>query len=153
FLLSASAQSVIVPSMASLAQDTLVKYQLVTSINGFLAAKSGPTKDNPYVLKGTFPETAALIDEMKGIEQSNRFDDKNFYKCHLTNFVKLEGNNYLIQFSYIGIDDRGAPLLRASFRLLARLVDGKFYFYSPLKNNTKSWKSKRVMNVIFHYKD
>ena len=153
FALFVSAQSVIVPSMASLAQDTLVKYQLITSLNGFLAAKKGATRDNPYVLKGTFPETATLIDQLNGIEQSNRFDDKNFYKCHLTNFVKLEGNNYLIQFSYLGIGDRDMPLLRASFRLMGRLIDGKFYFYSPLKANTQSWKSKRIMNVVFHYKD
>ncbi len=151
--LFASAQSVIVPSMASLAEDTLIKYQLITSLNGFLAAKKGATRDNPYVQKGTFPETAALIDQLQGIEQSNRFDDKNFYKCHLTNFVKLDGNNYLIQFSYLGIDDRGAPLLRASFRLMGHVADGKFYFYSPLKTNTQSWKSKRIMNVVFHYKD
>jgi hypothetical protein len=152
FLLSAQAQSIIVPDMASL-QDTVVKKQLIGSLSGFLEARNGLVKDNPYVLKGTLPETAALLDETKGVEQSSRFNDKNFYKCHLTNFVKLDDNGYLVQFSYMGIDDKGTPLLRASFRLMARLVDGRFYFYSPLKANTQSWKSRRVANIVFHYKD
>ena len=146
-------QSIIVPEMASLAQDTVVRKELISSLTGFLAEKDSPIKSNEYVLKGTLPETSALLDEMKAVEQSNRFNDKNFYKCHLTNFVKLEGNNYLIQFSYIGIDNTGTPLLRASFRLMGRNVDGKFYFYSPLKQNTLSWKSRRLANIVFHYKD
>lgn len=139
--------------MASLAQDSVLRKKLIGSLTGFLAGKDGPIKDNEYVLNGTLPETSALLDEMKAVEQSNRFNDKNFYKCHLTNFVKLEGNNYFIQFSYIGIDNTGTPLLRASFRLMGRNVDGKFYFYSPLKQNTQSWKSRRLMNIVFHYKD
>jgi hypothetical protein len=146
-------QSIIVPEMASLAQDTVVRKELISSLTGFLAEKDSPIKSNEYVLKGTLPETSALLDEMKAVEQSNRFNDKNFYKCHLTNFVKLEGNNYLIQFSYIGIDNTGTPLLRASFRLMGRNVDGKFYFYSPLKQNTLSWKSRRFANIVFHYKN
>ncbi|MGZ3999336.1 MAG: hypothetical protein ACXVIY_01845, partial [Mucilaginibacter sp.] len=146
-------QSIVVPEMASLAQDTVVRKELISSLTGFLAEKDSPIKSNEYVLNGTLPETSALLDEMKAVEQSNRFNDKNFYKCHLTNFVKLEGNNYLIQFSYIGIDNTGTPLLRASFRLMGRNVDGKFYFYSPLKQNTLSWKSRRSMNIVFHYKD
>lgn len=146
-------QSIIVPDMASLAQDTVVRKELISSLTGFLAEKDSSIKSNEYVLKGTLPETSALLDEMKAVEQSNRFNDKNFYKCHLTNFVKLEGNNYLIQFSYIGIDNTGTPLLRASFRLMGRNVDGKFYFYSPLKQNTLSWKSRRLANIVFHYKD
>jgi hypothetical protein len=146
-------QSIIVPDMASLAQDTVIRRQLLNSLTGFLAEKDGLIKNNEYVLNGTLPETSALLDELKAVEQSNRFGDKNFYKCHLTNFVRLEGNNYLIQFSYIGIDNTGTPLLRASFRLMGRNVDGKFYFYSPLKQNTQSWKSRRMMNIVFHYKD
>ncbi|MGZ3945871.1 MAG: hypothetical protein ACXVJB_13080, partial [Mucilaginibacter sp.] len=98
-------QSIVVPEMASLAQDTVVRKELISSLTGFLAEKDSPIKSNEYVLNGTLPETSALLDEMKAVEQSNRFNDKNFYKCHLTNFVKLEGNNYLIQFSYIGIDN------------------------------------------------
>ncbi len=153
FSISAYAQSVIVPEMASLARDTVVRNQLIGSLNGFLQEKEGPNKNNKYILNGSLPETSALLDELKHIEQSNRFGDKSFYKCHLTNFVKLEGNKYLIQFAFIGIDSNRTPVLRAAFRFLAELTDGKFYFYSPLKQNTLSWKSKRYGNIVFHFKD
>jgi len=133
-------------------RDTVIKNQLISSLNGFLSEKDSPNKDNKYVLKEDLLETSALLDEMKGMEQSSRYNDKTFYKCHLTNVVKLEGENYIIQFSYIGIGE-GTPLLRASFRLIARNMNGQFYFSSPLKQNTQYWKSRRLANITFHYKD
>jgi len=147
-----SAQSVIVTNMASLSQDTVVKKQLINSLEGFLKEKSGPAKDNHYVLKEDLPQTLVLLDEMKGIEQSAKYNDKNFYKCHLTNVVKLDAVNYIVQFSYLGIAE-GEPVLRASYKMLAKYANGQFYFYSPLKQNTRAWKSKRYMNIVFHYKD
>jgi len=152
-LASASfAQSVIVTNMASLSQDTVMKKQLVGSLEGFLREKGGPAKNNPYILKEYLPETAVLLDELTGIEQSAKYNDKNFYKCHLTNVVKYDAANYAVQFSYLGIAE-GEPVLRASYKMLAKYANGQFYFYSPLKQNTRSWKSKRMMNVVFHYKD
>jgi hypothetical protein len=148
---SSSAQSVIVPDMASLAQDTVVKNQLISSLNGFLGQKDGPNKDNRYVLKEDLPETSALLDEIKGVEQSNKYNIKNFYKCHLANVVKLEAGDYLVQFSYLGIAD-SVPVMRACFRVMAKARDGKFYFSSPLKWNTISWKTRKTGNVSFHYK-
>ncbi len=153
FSISAFSQSVIVTEMASLAKDTSVRNQLISSVNGFLKEKDGPIKNNTYVLAGTFPETSALLDELKHIGQSNRFADQNFYKCHLTNFVKLEANKYLIQLAFIGVDSNRTPVFRAAFRFLAELTDCKFYFCSPLKQNTLSWKSKRLGNIDFHFKD
>src|SRR5581483_7526263 len=97
FAVPVSGQSIIVPVMVSLTQDTLVENQLVTSLNGFLNKKDGPNKDNRYVLQEDLPETSVLLDELKNIEQSSKYNDKEFYKCHLTNFVKLDANNYLVQ--------------------------------------------------------
>src|SRR5207248_259488 len=45
------------------------------------------------------------------------------------------------------------PVLRASFRLMAKRKEGRFYFYSPLKQNTVSWKTRKINNITFHFKD
>jgi hypothetical protein len=36
---------------------------------------------------------------------------------------------------------------------LAKNKNNQFYFASPLKQNTRAWKVRRVGNVTFHYKD
>jgi len=144
------AQSVIIENGINLPQDTVLKKQLISSLNGFLAQKEQPNSDNKFVLKEDLLETSALLDEMKGMEGNSKA--KDFFKAYLNNAVKLDENNFIIQLSYIGILDN-APLLRATFNLLAKKEDGKFYFSSPLKQNTAGWRIKKRNNVTFHFKD
>ena len=152
FTYCASAQSVIVPGYINLPKDTVVKNELITSLNGFLAQKEKPNKENTFVLKANLLETSDLLDEMKGMEQNAQAKDNNFYKCYLSNVIKVDDNNFMVQFSYIGVN-MGNPILRASFRLLAKRDGEVFYFYSPLKQNTIAWKVKKYGNLTCYYKD
>ena len=146
------AQSVIIAGNIKLPKDSVVKNQLIASLNNFLKQKDQPNKENKYVLKDDLLETAALLDEMKGMDQNVKLKDNGFYKCYLSNVVKQNDNNYIIQISYIGVTE-STPALRASFRLLAKKSDSIFYFSSLLKRNTLSWKTKKMGNVTYHYKD
>lgn len=141
----------IIPNNVNLPQDTLTK-QLISALNGFLAKKEKPNKDNPFVLKEELLATSALLDEMKGIEQNVTLKAAGFYRPYLTNVVKQGEGRYAVQFSYIGVAG-DTPLMRASFKLLAKQVNGRFYFYSPLRRNTSSWKVKSRGVVSFHYRD
>ena len=149
---SLHAQSVIVPTWVNLPQDTIVKNQLINSLNGFLSQKENPNKDNTYVLKECLLETSDLLDEIKGMEQNAKKQDKDFYKCYLTNVIKVDVNNYIVQFSYIGVDDN-TPRLRASFKLRAKRIGDEFHFYSPLKQNTIAWRVKKYNDLTCYYKD
>jgi hypothetical protein len=146
------AQSVIIPGNIKLPKDSVIKSQLIGSLNGFLQQKDQPNKDNKFVLKEDLLETSALLDEMKGMDQDAKRKDNSFYKCYLSNVVKQDDNNYVVQVSYIGLADN-APVYRAGFRLLAKRRDDVFYFSSPLKRSTWSWKAKNMGNVTYRYKD
>jgi hypothetical protein len=134
-----------------LPKDSLVAKQLVKSLNGFLSQKESPNKENTYILKDDLLETSILLDEMKGIEKSGKFKDNNFYKGYLTNVVQIDLSNFIIQLSYLGVNEN-IPMLCASFELLAKYKDDKFYFLSPLKRNTLSWQTKKIGNSTFLYK-
>ncbi|HEU4791529.1 MAG TPA: hypothetical protein VFS71_17710 [Flavobacterium sp.] len=141
----------IVPVNINLPKDTIISNNLIKSLNGFLSLKDNPNKENSFVLKEDLPETSLLLDEIKGIEKSEKFKDNNFYKGYLTNIVELDKNNFLIQFSYIGLNEN-IPVLVASFEILAKQKNNEFYFLSPLKRNTISWKSKKIANCTFYFK-
>lgn len=143
---------IIVKPNISLPKDTIVSNNLIKSLNGFLASKEKPNSENPYVQNQDLLETSVLLDEMKEIEKSTKYKDDNFYKAYLNNIVPLDPNNFLIQFSYIGINEN-APITVASFEILAQQKETQFYFCSPLKRNTTSWKIKKSENIIFHYKN
>ncbi len=150
FTFFASAQSIIISNGIRLPEDTVVKKQLINSLNGFLSQKEQPAKENKFVLKEDLLETSDLLDEMKGIEKNANAND--FFKPYLTNAVMLDERHFIIQLSYIGIMDN-SPLLRASFKLLAKKEGEQFYFSSPLKQNTLAWKSKKHNGLTCYYKD
>jgi hypothetical protein len=142
----------IVPVNINLPKDTIVSNQLIKSLNGFLSLKENENKGNPYVLNEDLLETSVLLDEMKGIEKSGKYKDDNFYKGYLTNAVELDKNNFLIQFCYIGVNEN-TSILAASFEIVAKHIDMKFYFSSPIKRNTFSWQTKKIGNCTFHFKN
>ncbi len=145
-------QSLIVMDGVSLPKDSATKNELISSLNGFLDQKEGPNKENKFVLKEDLLAMSALLDEIKGMEKNAKLKDDHFYKAYLTNAVKLDNSDLLVQFAYVGTSEN-APVLRASFRLLAKKQDGQFYFYSVLKQNTLAWKTKKLNNITFHFKD
>ena len=152
FKLSSFGRAPVVRSRICFSTDSVLKKDLLRDLDSLLAQKERPNKQNKYVLKEGLLEMWALLDEMKGVEKSTRPNDVNFYKAYITSIVNLSSDNFLIQLSYLRVVDK-APVLRASFRLLAKKQGDHFYFYSPLKQNTKSWKTKKLNNITFHYKD
>lgn len=132
-------------------QDTVTR-QVLTSLNSFIAQKDKAAKENSYILKSDLLEATALLDEMKGIGQNQKLQDPNFYKPVVTNLTKLNDGQFIIQLSYIGVSDN-TPAISASFKWLAKLMNGRVYFYSPLKQNTAGWRTKKKHNITFYYKD
>jgi hypothetical protein len=152
-LLSAHGQanSLVIPANINLPKDVNIKNQLIDSLNGFLAQKEKKAVENPFVAVEGRLETALLLDELKGMDKSNRTENAAFYRPYLLNCAPLEGTNFLVQFSYIGLRD-DTCLTRASFRLQATHKDSQFYFSSPLRENTAGWKQENVGRCVFHFR-
>lgn len=146
------ANDLIIPKNINLPKDSILTLHLISSLNGFLSLKEKPCNENIYVLKEDLLETSALLDEMKEIEKNAKLKDNNFYKAYLTNLIKLTDSNFLIQFSYIGVKE-DEPELRASFTIIAQNKGKQFYFRSPLKQNTSSWKSQKIGNTKLYFKN
>jgi hypothetical protein len=149
---SSYGQSLVVPRDIRLTTDSITKVQLINSLNGFLDQKEKPNRENTFVLKEDLLAMSALLDEFKGMDKNAKLKDDHFYKPYLTSAVDVGNNNFLIQLSYLGVDD-STPVLHASFRLFAKKQGDQFYFYSPLKQNTLTWKVKKMGNINFHFKD
>jgi len=147
-----SGQSPIIRNNIRWPSDSVAARSAVNSLVLFLYEKTKPNKDNAYVWKDELLATSDLLDEIKGMDDyEGASKNKNYYTCYITNIIERDTDNYLFQISYVnGTADAGT--LRASFRLLAKRVDGKFYIYSPLKQNTRAWKIKAFGNLTCHYK-
>lgn len=133
-------------------KDTTVSDQLLHSFNDFLGQKDLPARENKYVWQPEYIATAALLDELKGVEKNNVHKDGPVYKAYLTNVAPMPDNKYLLQCSYMGTT-QGKPDLKASFRLMAIRTDTGFRFYAPFAQHTRGWQQRTTGNITFYYKD
>ena len=140
----------IIAKYIRLPADSIQNKKLITALNDFLDQAANPAKENTHILRDDLPETSILLDEIKGMKDGKGPDKKNFYKCYLTNLVALDSAENIIQFSYIGMDGV-TTILRASFELFAKKVEGQYYFSSPLKRNTALWHVKTINNFLVYY--
>lgn len=144
--------SVQIQQNIKLPKDSIVSKNLLNSLNGFLSEKVKPNNENTFVMKEDLLEMSILLDEMKNIEKSGKYKDDKFYKGYLSNVIPIQDNNYLLQISYIGVNEN-VPYLMAVYEIVAKQKEDKFYFMSPLKRNTSLWKSKKIGDFVFHYKE
>jgi hypothetical protein len=153
-IVSANAQtnSLRVNSNIVLPKDSIESQNLTSSLNNFLLAAQKPNEENKFIFNSEKIETFIQVDEIKGIEKSGKYKDDFFYKPYLTNVVLLKDKNYLVQVSFIGINENLA-LLKASFDFIAHKSNNSFAFSSPLLRNTKNWKVEKAGNKIFHYQN
>jgi hypothetical protein len=151
FFAYSQSNSLIINDNIKLPKDSIESSVLIKSLNGFLEDSQKPNEENKFVLLTEKIETDILLDEFKGIQKSGRFKDDYFYKPYLTNLVSLPQNQYLIQLSYIGINEK-TPIVVADFEIIAHKAESGFLFSSPLIRNTQNWKIAKVENCTFHYK-
>ena len=125
---------------------------LIVALDSFLNAAQKPDDENTLVYAPEKLETFILLDEIKGIEGSRRFQNPHFYKPYLSNIVAFSEGSFLIQISYIGVYEQNA-VLAATYELIAHPKGDSFVFASPLKYNTRNWKKILAGNTAFYYHD
>jgi len=118
---------VIIPQYVKQPADSVQTKKLISSLNGFLQQSINPTNGNTFALKDYLPETAALVAEIRGMENAKNPDRKVFYKCYLTNIMPLDSTSYIIQLAFMAVDG-AIPITRISFKLLARRTADRYLF-------------------------
>lgn len=151
FLLSSQNNYLTIQDGIRLPEDNVEKNRLLSDLNGFLTVIRDSKESSRYIFPDERAETDILLEDIMGITKSEKHKNDLFFKPYLTNVVPLpDEGDYLIQLSYIGIDNN-IPVLRGSFVLVARKINNGFLFSSPLKMNTREWQSRKAGNYTFYY--
>lgn len=135
-----------------LPQDTFVARRLVAALDSFLIAAQNPDEANTLVFAPQKLETYILLDELKGIENSRRFQNQYFYKPYLSNVVPMSGRRFRVQISYIGTIQEMA-VTAGNYELIAHPTGDSYTFASLLAHNTRNWKKLIAGNTTFYYQN
>jgi hypothetical protein len=82
FFLSAQADFLRVNPNIVLPKDTVASKTLITSLTNFLLSAQKSNEDNKFVFQNERIETFLLVDEIKGIEKSEKRKD-DFFINHI----------------------------------------------------------------------
>ena len=141
--------TVLVMPGVNLGLDSGTRIQLVHSLEGWLLHSRDIA--DAYTDGEDRVATRLLLEEVWDMEKNGALKDTGFYQCYLTNAIRKDSGQLLVQFAYMGIGDH-TPLLRASFDVIARRSGDWWTFCSPLARHTVGWKSRQIGNCLFHYK-
>ncbi|MBK5722858.1 hypothetical protein JGH11_18465, partial [Dysgonomonas sp. Marseille-P4677] len=129
--------------------DSIEQSKLKNSLTNFLLTIKNKEKTNKWISPDNLSETQILLDEIQGFVNNDTLE----FMPHWINCELLpDKTSYSIQVAYISLSE-SQPLLRAIFEFIAYKKDDNFLFASPLKRNTKEWKTKTEGHLIFHYQN
>jgi hypothetical protein len=148
-LAMAGSGTVLVMPGVNLPLDSMTRDGLIRSLQGWLRLEADPA--DSFTVDEDRVATRLLLEELWNMEKKIEGKDTGFYQCYLTNAIKQDSGKMLVQFAYIGINGQ-TPFLRASYNVVARRSGNRWFFSSPLAQNTITWKSRQVGNCVFHFK-
>lgn len=152
FVFPATAQHLRINPNIRMPKDSLESNRIINALDSFLTAAQQPNEQNKFIQPEELPETYVLLDEVRDMPKSGQFKDEQFYQPYLTNIVPLKDHQYRVRVAYIGTHDN-TSMLRADFEFIAYPSGNSFLFASPLIYNTRDWKTEKIGNHIFHYRN
>lgn len=153
FFVFGQKQNLIITPQIKLPTDSIVKLKLVNSLKQFLSDKNNDLAKSSVVEINHYKKYSDFFETFKGIEKSKKYNDTIFFKCYLKNAVLQPDKNYRIELAYYGITKENEVINRLNISLIAKLGKDNFQFYCPLEDNTKEWKTQKIGNIEFYFKD
>jgi hypothetical protein len=143
---------VITPEI-KLPTDSFIKSGLIKSIEQFLRDKNQDLSTSSVVDKEHYKQYRDFFDIYINIEKSKKYNDTSFYKCYLTNVVLQPDHSYQISLAFYGISPNKEVINRLRTTMIAKKEKDFFKFYCPFETNVRLWKSRKIGNITFFYKE
>ncbi len=141
------------PSYLTIDADSTIKENILKSLDNLFLQLDNEKLDTTLIDGVNRKLSIEILSSLKGTEDSEKDSTKNFYKRQLINLFPITKTEYFISIAYIGSKIGSPPILKTVFNFIAKNDQGKFVFSIPTNYLTKSWKTKKVGNIMYHFVD
>jgi hypothetical protein len=149
----AQTSPLVITPQIKLPTDSLTKSGLIKSLEQFLRDKNQDMSTSNVVDKAHYNQYRDFFDIYKNIERNKKYNDTSFYRCYLTNVVLQPDHSYQISLAFYGISPDKEVINRLRTTMIAKKEKDSFKFYCPFERNVQLWKSQKIGNITFFYKD
>ncbi|MDR0507426.1 MAG: hypothetical protein LBH32_11540 [Dysgonamonadaceae bacterium] len=125
--------------------DSLTK-QIISSLDNLLASIENGKLDTTLIDHENFDFNRNFFPNLKDIEGKDTI--KNYFQGQLINLYPVENKQYSITVAYMNNNEIGRI-----FNFLAKEENDKIVLSSPIKYNTKHWKTTTIGTITCFYPD
>nr|WP_294898828.1 hypothetical protein [uncultured Pedobacter sp.] len=124
--------------------DSIEKKEILSSLEGFLKLHFKGDANNKYI-------------EPEYLKQNPQpffwFSvDTKVNKPTLVSILPVvEHSQFLVTISYSGIDSNNLAEHVLSYSLIAKKLNGRYYFYNSVDYHTRNWNRKQVESILYIY--
>jgi hypothetical protein len=123
-----------------------LKEKIIISLNNFLESIEKGNIDESLIDKDNFEFNNSFFSYFKEIE--NKDTVKNYFQGEIINMYPVLPSQYLITIAYVHNNETGRI-----FTIIAKENDENIVFASPIKYNTRHWKTTTIETIKFYYPD
>jgi len=153
-IIKTQAQPIIAkPNLLVLDIDPKNKENLLNSIDKLFKEIDNNKLDSTLINTNNRNLTIDILNSLKDNENTEKDSIKNFYKRQLINLYPISTTAYFLSIAYIGCKPAETPVLKTIFNIIATNENGRFVFSIPTNYLTKTWATKQVGNITYHFAD
>ncbi|MDR1259712.1 MAG: hypothetical protein LBK65_10645 [Tannerellaceae bacterium] len=120
--------------------------RIISSLDSLLSSIDRGELDTTLVDRDNYEFNKSFFAWLQGIEDKDTI--RHYYQGQLINLYPVAPSQYALMIAWLNGNEPGGI-----FTFIAGEYDGKIVFASPIKYNTKAWKTATVGTITIHYPD
>ncbi|MFT3947824.1 MAG: hypothetical protein QM763_13285 [Agriterribacter sp.] len=132
---------------------SLLKDKIFISLDTLFSQIEREQIDKGLIKNDDLELSLSMLSYLSGFEKNTNDSTSDVCRKELLNLYPISANEYWISIAFIRQKNNAAPTIEAIINLIATASDNNILFSIPLKYLTKEWKTKKVGNMTYFYRN
>lgn len=141
------------PEFVRYPDDSLINVMIMNSLDSLFGQVVTGDLDMTYLSENQAELTSSILESFQTYEIKKDSTDLSVLSKQLINIYPISKTQYFLSIAYLTSNDHHDPTLIAILNLVAEVGTFNARFSIPLDYLTRYWKSQKVGNITYHFRD
>ena len=140
------------PNYVALSLSEKRQEHLIQSLDSLFKQMKDNKLDKQFISSNKASFTFSILSQIQSYEINKDSLRKTKKDKQIINFYPLEDKAYIIDLSFIDSGEKGYVVYYL-LSMVANDEGNKFTFETPIDYKTRHWKSEKIGNITYHFRD
>lgn len=140
------------PNYVNIKLSDVKQEHLIQSLDSLFKQLKENRLDNQFISSNKASFTLSILSQVQSYEANKDSLHKTKKDKQLINFHPIGNDVFHLDFSFLNPSEKGYVVFYF-LSLIANDEGNKFTFESPLDYRTRYWKSEKIGNITYHFRD